>query len=88
MAYIRKTIGVYPSIEKNIPIPKPNKIHTLSGILVHYPWKNMEVTDSFAIKIDFERVFCAIKGQRLSNPNRRYSIRKLPNGIIRVWRIK
>lgn len=70
-------------IEKNVPIPKPNG----SGRPAKYPWKSMEVGDSFFVN-------GGTKTTTLSNSaayqraltGRKFAVRTEGEGV-RVWRI-
>lgn len=78
-------------IEKNIPLPPAE---TLKAKQNSYPFKYMEVGDSFLVDTNYSR----IRMQKYSNAARgwakaltsgkwKFAIRKTDDGI-RIWRIK
>jgi hypothetical protein len=83
-------------VEKNIEMPNP----IWGGVVSHkYPFNDMEVGDSFAVKVDpttklnYKQVACrctsAIQQQKKRNPTTDYAIRTLKDEkSIRVWRTK
>lgn len=70
------------AIEKGVPIPRGR------GGKPRYPWKAMEVGDSFVAPSDVSEravyVNATLAGKSLG---RRFSCRKLPCGSVRVWRV-
>ena len=81
-------------VEKNIEMPNP----MWGGVVSHkYPFNDMEVGDSFAVKVDpttklnYKQVSCrltsAIQSQKKREPKQDYSLRTLKHEkSIRVWR--
>ena len=74
-------------IQKGVPIPDPNIPVTKT---TKYPWKDMEVGDSFLVpNKDKDTVHALQNAARLSGKkhNRDYITRKLDKGI-RCWRTR
>ncbi|WP_220761608.1 hypothetical protein [Flavobacterium sp. UMI-01] len=75
-------------IEKNIPIPKKKNRRI-------YPFKEMDIEDSFQIKIENnvksiqkkQNIYVAIWRFCKTNPDKKFTTASIPNGV-RVWRIK
>lgn len=67
-------------IDKNVPLPAHH--------LQIYPWREMEVGDSFLVPTDTKsaslRVIASRNGRELG---RTFSVRKTPEGF-RCWRVK
>lgn len=78
--------GTKYKIEKGIPIPRDPFYREYAA---KYPWRQMEVGDSFAIPIEEkERIRYAIVQARKRNPEYKFVTRTLPfEGLIRIWRV-
>ena len=70
-------------IEKNIPVPSSR------GRVAIYPFREMEVGDSFAVPGMKQPVLSnlACQAAKRIGDGRRYSTRRQPDGSIRVWRV-
>jgi hypothetical protein len=69
-------------IEKNVPIPKPRSNYS------KYPFGEMEVGDSFVVlDEDRTKIAPAVSWYGKRN-NKKFTVRNLPDGVCRVWRIK
>jgi len=68
------------SIDQNIPMPEKRR-----GARPKYPWRTMEVGDSFIIDqpIGGARSQASMAGR---NYGRKFKVRELEGGIVRVWR--
>ena len=68
-------------IERGIPVPTP---------LIKYPFRGMEVGDSFVIKEDDEvkRASDAAASYKRNHEGWSYAARKLYAGGCRIWRTK
>ena len=86
-----------PAIEKGIPLPPP----ALHGRPRKYHFEDMEVNDSRAVAVGFDRTPSALQGTissaaqvwaRCHAPGRKFSTRCLRdeegNEIVRYWRVK
>ena len=84
MAMSKVKDGPMVSIDKHIPYFPPQ---TRSGFNKKYPWAEMEVGDSFIHSASkyTARSSAAKEGDRLG---RKFATRALPNGMVRIWRIK
>lgn len=74
------------NITKNVPLPK--RKHG-SGRRSIYPFKDMDVNDSFFVPN--KKVFTSNRFYEKNNPKTKFSIRRVTeNGVkgIRVWRVK
>lgn len=69
-------------IEKNVPFPAGSEIHGNEK----YPWKQMEIGDSFFVERPF-KTFCAQAYWAGTRLNKLFKTKKENNGT-RVWRIK
>lgn len=64
-------------VEKNIPMPNS------------YPFAQMEVGDSFVIPHSASRASFYIAAKRFAaESGMKFATRKLPDGILRCWRVK
>lgn len=70
------------AIEKNIPVPTTGK-----GRPDKYPWKNMEVGDSFLVPDSTSAMFVGRKQYAQRAHNARYVTRREADGL-RVWRVE
>ena len=62
-------------IDKNIPLP------------TRWPFKQMEVGDSFAIPTDMKRHTVAVSAMRYGKKHgMKFTTRKMPDGTFRCWR--
>ena len=73
-------------IEKNVPMPEvgPNPKAP------KYPWRQMEVGDSFVAPAASQRSICAnakITADRMGN-GVQFTTQKQADGSVRVWRVK
>lgn len=73
-------------IETGIPIPHKRIATTI------YPFEAMKVSESFCAgkysREKMQSVSGAISHFRKSNPEKKFSQRRMEDGTIRVWRIK
>ena len=69
-------------VERGIPIPR--KISGARGI---YPWREMEVGDSFLIEGLTAKYRSRIAAAQSTRDNRKYATRKVGENAYRVWRI-
>lgn len=67
-------------VDKKVPIPE-------IGRPCKYPWKTMEVGDSFFVTGAASHAFSGQACMAARRAGRRFTTRSLPNGC-RVWRIK
>lgn len=64
-------------VESNVPLP------------VKYPFKQMKVGDSFALPTDVHRTTVSVAAARYGRANSaKFTIRKMPNGELRCWRLE
>lgn len=64
-------------VESNIPLP------------AIYPFAKMKVGDSFAIPADIKRTAVSVSAKRFGvKHNMRFTIRKMPDGSYRCWRLE
>ena len=68
-------------IEKGIPLPP-------IGRPPIYPWQEMEVGDSFLVSSDSRRIRNIASVTNRRHPLKRFAVRKQPDGMYRVWRVK
>ena len=74
-------------IEKGIPIPPPYKPKNLNNTRPKYPFRHMEVGDSFFVpRLEAQRARSAAS-QQSSRSRRKFTTRKEGDGL-RVWRIE
>lgn len=72
---------MYP-IEKNVPIPQKNR----HGRPSKYPWRDMEVGDSFVMQLKVNSAVNMCRHARATT-GYKFSCRTQPDGTVRVWRI-
>ena len=74
-------------IEKGVSLPVPTKN-------IKYPFKEMGIGDSFIISNEYSRALmtkysnAARNFGNIQNPKRKFSLRKVEENKLRVWRIK
>lgn len=69
------------AIEKNVPLPTP------SGRTPKYPWRMMEVGDSFFVRNTTVKNFSGNTWSAWKKTGFKYAVRAEGDGV-RVWRIK
>ena len=84
------------SIDRNVPLPPQQEFQQKTA--KKYPFDLMEIGDSFPVKLtDYEPGLTSRKlMQRISpaasrhakNHSRKYTLRIMENGDVRVWRIE
>ena len=78
-------------VDKNVPLPEP---YSRCGRQGKYPWQQMSVGDSFAIRYVDKTTrdrFASAAGYYAKRHGRKHTIRDIPseNGVrvLRVWRV-
>lgn len=77
-------------VDKNVPIPPPQDRRNIK-----YPYKQLEVNDSFAVPIkekrDIYTVMCGVHVRNKRHPDKQFTSRVVTENnkkCVRVWRIK
>lgn len=72
-------------IEKNIPLPP--RAYDKAGRNARYPFPDMEIGDSFILKLSAKRsVISCLMIYHSRKRGTKYASRRLPEGL-RVWRV-
>ena len=74
-------MGIEVGVDKDVPVP-PRQYHT-------YPWERLDVGDSFGIAScrDVRVVRCL--ASRMGNKlGKKFSVREMCGGAVRVWRVE
>ena len=81
------------TIEKNVPIPK--RLYEMSKVKSKYRFCDMEIGDSFGVSddnVDIKTLIARVRGavdHYYTIDNQKvFSVRKITNRSVRVWRIK
>ena len=68
-------------IDKNVPMPRPD-----ASPVAKYPWRDMEVGDSFFVAGKTMKQFAGIPGSASRKYGKKFSARSVEGGV-RVWRV-
>lgn len=70
-------------IEKNVPLKR-----VTPGQKSPYPFQDMEVGDSFAFPGAYHTAAAHTQIWKHRLPGKRFSLRKMDDGSIRIWRVE